>query len=507
MWKQAFGYDRYGNRTTHQKWIGTSQLTLTALEHPAINDNTNRFTSGQGYTFDANGNVVVDGYGRQFTFNGDNKQTKVRDAQNNVIGEYLFDGEGKRVKKVVGSDTTIFVYSGSKLIAEYSTETPPQNPTTRYTVTDQLGSPRVIVDALGQVVSRRDFLPFGEEVAPDGAYRTTAQKYGQTDYVRQKFTGYQKDQETGLDFAEARMYQNLQGRFTAVDPLLASGKSADPQTFNRYVYVLNNPLIHVDPTGLQTGIAKGKVYINEAKGQVGIFEGRVRKGFVPLERNIETTTKVNGVLHHMSITPGGWTTGGRVDGKKFEAAPAVAQPVGDERVKMLAGAIATTAEQGVIGMLKGAGNFAINTANSLTNPLGPIGAAAGVPNPAAIPNISYDNDAQASYGRATETGLVLGTVVAGGVLSGGASASSVVPEAQPLSKGAQMVTEWLGPNAQPVRGGSDLMIRSADGTRQIRFDLINSHGLKPHINVETFRPTYQGSPRMFRTGNEHIYPK
>jgi RHS repeat-associated protein len=78
-------------------------------------------------------------------------------------------------------------------------------------------------------------------------------RYGQDDKVRQKFTGYQHDEETELDFAEARMYQSLYGRFTAIDPLLASGKSADPQTFNRYVYVLNNPLILTDPTGLQSG--------------------------------------------------------------------------------------------------------------------------------------------------------------------------------------------------------------------------------------------------------------
>ncbi len=46
------------------------------------------------------------------------------------------------------------------------------------------------------------------------------------------------------------MYNNRHGRFTAVDPLLASGKSANPQTFNRYVYVGNNPVIMTDPTGL-----------------------------------------------------------------------------------------------------------------------------------------------------------------------------------------------------------------------------------------------------------------
>jgi RHS repeat-associated protein len=259
-WKQIFGYDRYGNRTTHEKYIGTTQQTLDAVTHPAIDNTKNRFSTGQGYTFDENGNIVVDAQGRQFVFNGDNKQTEVKDASNNVIGEYFYDGEGKRIKKVAGDQTTIFVYSGAKLIAEYSTETPPQNPTTSYTITDQLGSPRIIVNSLGEVVSRRDFMPFGEELEADGTYRTTTQKYGQPDRVRQRFTGYQKDEETGLDFAEARMYQNLHGRFTVVDPLLASGKSADPQTFNRYVYVLNNPLILTDPSGLQAGDYAGTVY-------------------------------------------------------------------------------------------------------------------------------------------------------------------------------------------------------------------------------------------------------
>lgn len=96
-------------------------------------------------------------------------------------------------------------------------------------------------------------MPFGEEILPDGVFRTAALKYGVGDNVRQKFTGYQRDDETGLDFAEARYYNNKHGRFTAVDPLLPSGKSANPQTFNRYVYVLNNPLVLTDPNGLQAG--------------------------------------------------------------------------------------------------------------------------------------------------------------------------------------------------------------------------------------------------------------
>lgn len=158
------------------------------------------------------------------------------------------------MEKLTASETVIFVYDGTdKLVAEYSSEPPVSNPTVNYTATDQLGSPRVITDKQGQIVSRRDFMPFGEQLAPDATYRKADLKYNYADNVRQKFTGYQRDEESGLDFAEARYYNNNHGRFTAVDPLLASGKSTNPQTFNRYAYTMNRPLILTDSTGLQTG--------------------------------------------------------------------------------------------------------------------------------------------------------------------------------------------------------------------------------------------------------------
>ena len=85
-----------------------------------------------------------------------------------------------------------------------------------------LGSPRVITDSQGNVIARRDFKPFGEEMSSNTGEHTITAKYGAADNLRQKFTTYQRDEETGLDFAEARMYENRHGRFTAVDPLLAS---------------------------------------------------------------------------------------------------------------------------------------------------------------------------------------------------------------------------------------------------------------------------------------------
>ena len=118
-------------------------------------------------------------------------------------------------------------------------------------------------------------MPFGEELYANGSSRTTANKYStdNQDAVRQRFTGYEKDRETQLDFAEARYYNNTHGRFTPVDPLLASGKSANPQSFNRYAYVDNNPLNFTDPSGqCKSGQCpqnyNGTVYTKTIDGQV-----------------------------------------------------------------------------------------------------------------------------------------------------------------------------------------------------------------------------------------------
>lgn len=106
-----------------------------------------------------------------------------------TVGRYFYDGEGKRVKKVTDTETTVFVYSSGKLIAEYSTQIS-QSPTTAYTTTDHLGSPRIITDGSGQVKSRRDFMPFGEDIFVNIGARTPALQYSSTtDDTQQKYIG------------------------------------------------------------------------------------------------------------------------------------------------------------------------------------------------------------------------------------------------------------------------------------------------------------------------------
>lgn len=136
---------------------------------------------------------------------------------------------------------TIFIYDAiGQLTADYSTQIS-QMPNTSYLTTDHLGSSRIQTNALGQAISRHDYQPFGDEIQ--------RANYG-TDDIRKKFTGYERDTETDLDFAEARYYKSQHGRFTSTDPIIMSYRRAiDPQRINLYIYSRNNPLKYIDSGG------------------------------------------------------------------------------------------------------------------------------------------------------------------------------------------------------------------------------------------------------------------
>ena len=172
----------------------------------------------------------------------------------------------------------------SSFVAEFETNTTATTVQTKYLTQDHLGSPRIITNQSGAVVSRHDYRAFGEEVYAGTANRTNAQGYGQADGIRQQYTGYERDYESGLDFAQARYYNSQHGRFTSVDPLTSSANVKDPQTFNRYSYVLNSPYKFTDPLGLLAGGYKGVNYglgcdvmysscSNESWEGGGFFEG------------------------------------------------------------------------------------------------------------------------------------------------------------------------------------------------------------------------------------------
>ena len=244
-WKQTFAYDRYGNRNGFTYNINGSPVSLNSTNNPAIDSSTNRISAGQGYDHDFNGNVIQDALGRKFGFDADNRQRTVSDTGSQIIATYDYDGSGQRIKKTnAAGQQTVFVYDATgRLVAEYSNENAGASGRT-YVTADILNSPRVISNSAGDVTSRRDFMPFGESIA---VARSVNQKYGVNDGLRQNFTAKERDTETGLDYFGARYYSSQSGRFTGIDP--AGPDPVKPQTFNRYVYCLNNPLRFIDKDG------------------------------------------------------------------------------------------------------------------------------------------------------------------------------------------------------------------------------------------------------------------
>ncbi|HUF05415.1 MAG TPA: RHS repeat-associated core domain-containing protein [Aridibacter sp.] len=245
-WNQEFGYDRFGNRTLLTQNLAGTQTSVEDEFDPS----TNRFASSEGFQYDRNGNVVREPSGRSFVFDGRNKQTEIRSADGMLVARYSYDGNGRRVKTETPLETTVFVYAGEKLIAEYATN-PPRNPKTRYLTEDHLSSTRIETDSNGAVLSRRDHMPFGEELVSGVGDRSEVKGYSAaTSPLRPGFAGLLSDPESGLNYAEARVYDSRNGRFTAVDPMLESADASDPRTLNRYVYTLNDPVNLIDPEGL-----------------------------------------------------------------------------------------------------------------------------------------------------------------------------------------------------------------------------------------------------------------
>ncbi len=145
------------------------------------------------------------------------------------------------------------VYNRALSAAEVTTLPSSSSAQINWLVPDHLGTPRIILDQTGSLANlkRHDYLPFGEELPSGTGGRTAAMGYTPGDNVRQQFTSKERDVETGLDYFLARYYAHPQGRFTSADPLIASGRASAPQSWNRYSYVLNNPLKLVDPSGLK----------------------------------------------------------------------------------------------------------------------------------------------------------------------------------------------------------------------------------------------------------------
>jgi RHS repeat-associated protein len=186
---------------------------------------------------------------------------------------YDYDAAGMRVRhrhqiyqssQWVTIKETLFVYDAfGRLAAEYGDPSAEANCVTCYVTTDMLGSTRLVTDQLGNAVARYDYLPFGQTLtAPSsggrgdvlcGGVTCYPQEGATTQAIGQQFTGMMHDFDTGMDYFYARYYSSAQGRFTSSDIPFIDQYPGNPQSWNLYGYVRNNPLRYVDLDGRGCG--------------------------------------------------------------------------------------------------------------------------------------------------------------------------------------------------------------------------------------------------------------
>jgi RHS repeat-associated protein len=284
---QEFTYDRYGNIRT----ITTSGESNPAV--PAVDEATNRInlpgpTTNMVGTYDASGNLTrysgvdefrydaldvmtestVGGRRRVYLYTANNERIAILEvAGSTVVGSQwtLRDASAKVLRRLSRDAAGAwrwdedYIYRGSQLLAAEV----PEN--TLHFHSDHLGTPRVITGNGGGRISAHTYYPFGREL-------TSPMQDGE----RMKFTGHERD-ATNLDYMHARSYLPWTGRFLSVDPVLDMKKAMqNPQGWNRYSYVLNNPIGNVDPDGREViGLHGG--FVGSPSGTIPLasFLGRL----------------------------------------------------------------------------------------------------------------------------------------------------------------------------------------------------------------------------------------
>jgi RHS repeat-associated protein len=273
-WTRYYAYETDPGDPTHQKPI-SNRLVGTSMP----GDAPKQFSATYGY--DTHGNMIsmphLPTMGWDFK---DQLQTTNLAGGGNVY--FMYDAAGHRVRKVwehsglveervyVGgyevyekrsatdgsvalARQTLHVMDGVRRIALVETTTADTSAAafqpstvTRFQLDNHLGSALLEVDGGGMVISYEEYHPYGTTAyrAGTGAAEVSLKRY--------RYTGKERDDETGLYYHGARYYAPWLGRWTATDPL---GIVDGPDV---YAYVRGNPIKSSDPRGTETHTPKNE---------------------------------------------------------------------------------------------------------------------------------------------------------------------------------------------------------------------------------------------------------
>ena len=252
----SYTYDALGNRLTMETPEGKTAYNydranrLLSLTEPNIGTTA--------FTYDANGNLIERRSATEtvrYAYDHENRLVRVQSGATTV--EFVYDGDGNRVAKLVDGKRTDYVNDVNALLSQVLLEQG-KDKKSRYTMGDRLlaqvdaatgEASHLLEDRLGSTVAltTKDGTVAGiTGYDAFGLVRSSAgvdPAYG--------FTGERNDPETGLLYLRVRYYEPSTGRFVSRDPF--SGSTQDPQSQNGYAYVANDPVNWSDPLGLNRG--------------------------------------------------------------------------------------------------------------------------------------------------------------------------------------------------------------------------------------------------------------
>jgi len=283
---ETYTYDRYGNLT--QKVTGTGSTALT------VQNSVDEGNHLSAHCYDKGGNLTDDDpihcptATETYSFDALNRMTLKWNHTTHTKEYYVYNAKDERIAVIPCSETACteqvtfsfrdesgkvlrqfevpyqqfdspwtwvedYVYRDGVLLAA---ERVPAQGGRRYFHTDHLGTPRLITDSSGHRISEHDYFPFGVEATP--LRQETLPVNGFNREEPMKFTGHERDFTAGtsfensnyVDYMHARSTVPQWGRFLSIDPVLDLKKAIrNPQNWNRYSYVRNNPINAVDPDG------------------------------------------------------------------------------------------------------------------------------------------------------------------------------------------------------------------------------------------------------------------
>ncbi|MEK6278780.1 MAG: S8 family serine peptidase [Acidobacteriota bacterium] len=312
-YSQLYGHDQFGNRTHREGWGGIYSSGVN--DNPTYSSNkqvgltydaSGNYTAGGTMTYDATGQQIVSGGGVTNAYDGDRLRGKKEESGittyylrssvlgGQVVAEIKDDGSWKRG----------FVYLGGQMVAvQQNSVTGITAQTTHWVFQDPVTKSQRLTSSAGTVVSTVDLDPFGGETARSAS----------SAFQPHRYTTYERD-GNGTDDAMHRRFDATASRFSQPDPYDGSYNAADPQSFNRYAYVNNDPVNFTDPSGL----------IPNEDCPPGQTPCVIYGGYSPIERELRNWARYAGNRSGIPIGTGGEPRGGR--GGPGPTGPATGSP-------------------------------------------------------------------------------------------------------------------------------------------------------------------------------------